>query len=569
MSGIQQFLLPSNNTWTGPNNFQNNNVFNSSTDYTLSWPEWVQSFAPTFLPKGRTTYQWEAATSDNPYQRHSRISIGINHDPFTNTSDDGSGTSLEMGLERRYTGAPRCSITSITVVAGVGTFVVSSNSSIYNFTGIYVNENSNSAYNQYWIVQNVSSSTSFTAILTSGTATTGSGTGGFVYQEGSEFNIAFDGYRWMAVAGRDGNPSQDGAIGFSYPVGIQVPTNFASLGGIGGAALGIQGAQSSSSTSGRIILSLWNTDATNKRSQIDFINDVSGKNWSLFNAAAAGSGNDFNLFDGVGFVTKYVGNGSNRVLWFGATDDSATNFQIQGTLRTTGLATFAAGITQSGTFTQNGGSGTFTITPGAAAIPVFTAFTVTDASPNIAIIAKTSGASAIDCDRYAMSNASGGQPLLRFRGSTGIVSSTQLDIGSIQGDMNANVPANLLLSTASGVQLSLTSTGANTVITANGAEYDFFSNQAQFPSLQLDTKLIITAGSNKRAGTVTLTAGAATVTNTAVTAKSTVLLCLKTVGGTIAGLPYVDTITPTTGFTVAGGGASNTSTYNYIIIETS
>lgn len=68
-------------------------------------------------------------------------------------------------------------------------------------------------------------------------------------------------------------------------------------------------------------------------------------------------------------------------------------------------------------------------------------------------------------------------------------------------------------------------------------------------------------------GTFTLSAGAATVTNSSVTTNSIVRYNLKTVGGTIAALPYVATITPGTGFTLAGGGASNSSTYNYEIVE--
>lgn len=56
-----------------------------------------------------------------------------------------------------------------------------------------------------------------------------------------------------------------------------------------------------------------------------------------------------------------------------------------------------------------------------------------------------------------------------------------------------------------------------------------------------------------------------TVANTAVTANSQILMTLKTVGGTILGLPYIMTITPGTGFTVRAG-AADTSTYNYTII---
>lgn len=79
--------------------------------------------------------------------------------------------------------------------------------------------------------------------------------------------------------------------------------------------------------------------------------------------------------------------------------------------------------------------------------------------------------------------------------------------------------------------------------------------------------ILIGAGTNTKAGTVALTAGAATVANTSVTASSQINLSLRTLSGTIGGQPYVATITPGTGFTIAGGGGSNASTYNYSIIE--
>jgi hypothetical protein len=69
-------------------------------------------------------------------------------------------------------------------------------------------------------------------------------------------------------------------------------------------------------------------------------------------------------------------------------------------------------------------------------------------------------------------------------------------------------------------------------------------------------------------GTVTLngTTGV-TVANTAVTADSIIVFTLKTVGGTVSpNAPNVKTITPGTGFTVAGT-ASDTSVYNYRIIS--
>lgn len=67
-------------------------------------------------------------------------------------------------------------------------------------------------------------------------------------------------------------------------------------------------------------------------------------------------------------------------------------------------------------------------------------------------------------------------------------------------------------------------------------------------------------------GTVILN-GATPVTeaNTFVSANSTVVFTLKTVGGTVGAYPAIQTITPGTGFTFAGT-AGDTSTYNYVMI---
>jgi hypothetical protein len=61
-------------------------------------------------------------------------------------------------------------------------------------------------------------------------------------------------------------------------------------------------------------------------------------------------------------------------------------------------------------------------------------------------------------------------------------------------------------------------------------------------------------------------ASAVTVTEPAVTANSSIVITLKTVGGTVSpSVPYITTITVGTGFTVTGT-ASDTSTYNYLVI---
>lgn len=62
--------------------------------------------------------------------------------------------------------------------------------------------------------------------------------------------------------------------------------------------------------------------------------------------------------------------------------------------------------------------------------------------------------------------------------------------------------------------------------------------------------------------------GTSTVTtaNTLVTASSNIIITLKTVGGTVGAIPHLLTITPGTGFATVGT-ASDTSTYNYLIIN--
>lgn len=68
------------------------------------------------------------------------------------------------------------------------------------------------------------------------------------------------------------------------------------------------------------------------------------------------------------------------------------------------------------------------------------------------------------------------------------------------------------------------------------------------------------------AGTVTLNgATPVTVANANVTTGSVIIFTLKTVGGTVGAYPAVQTITPGTGFTVAGT-ALDTSVYNVVIL---
>ncbi|MDE2100400.1 MAG: hypothetical protein KGL39_24320 [Patescibacteria group bacterium] len=61
-------------------------------------------------------------------------------------------------------------------------------------------------------------------------------------------------------------------------------------------------------------------------------------------------------------------------------------------------------------------------------------------------------------------------------------------------------------------------------------------------------------------------ATAVTVADTNISATDTIIISLNTVGGTVGAVPAVKTLTPGTGFTVAGT-ASDTSVYKVLIIR--
>lgn len=58
---------------------------------------------------------------------------------------------------------------------------------------------------------------------------------------------------------------------------------------------------------------------------------------------------------------------------------------------------------------------------------------------------------------------------------------------------------------------------------------------------------------------------AVVVADTRVQVGNVIVPGLRTVGGTVGAIPRVTTITPGVGFTIAGT-ASDTSTYNYVIL---
>lgn len=102
---------------------------------------------------------------------------------------------------------------------------------------------------------------------------------------------------------------------------------------------------------------------------------------------------------------------------------------------------------------------------------------------------------------------------------------------------------------------ALTQLAGDTVVDANGNVLTSFAGRT----------VAVRSGTNAKAGTFTLVAGAATVANTSVTANSVIIPTLKTAGGVRAGIPDI-VPTASTGF-VATAINTDTSTYNYVIVE--
>lgn len=113
-------------------------------------------------------------------------------------------------------------------------------------------------------------------------------------------------------------------------------------------------------------------------------------------------------------------------------------------------------------------------------------------------------------------------------------------------------------SDASGGLVLNTSTTTPIIFGINSIEYARFTSTGGFA---------IKSGSNLRAGTFTLVAGTVPVANTSVTANSVILLTVKTPGGVRTGVP--DCVpNPGVGFTATQvGAATDTSVYNYVIVE--
>jgi len=184
-----------------------------------------------------------------------------------------------------------------------------------------------------------------------------------------------------------------------------------------------------------------------------------------------------------------------------------------------------------GTFTQSGGNATFDLSSGNHN------FTVDNSSGSGAIeLDAGSGGFSVTANGRAQIISGNAQPLNLFSdsGSVVIPAAGGLNVGSGQFvlDSSGNISASK----------SISFTTASSGIT-------------------------LKRGANGRVGTVVLTGTTAvSVSNTIITTSDLVSFSLNTVGGTVGAIPVVKTITPLSGFTVAGT-VSDTSTYNYTIIK--
>jgi hypothetical protein len=152
---------------------------------------------------------------------------------------------------------------------------------------------------------------------------------------------------------------------------------------------------------------------------------------------------------------------------------------------------------------------------------------------------------------------SSGFSLIGFQSAAGV------ELGNLI--CNETFGKQLILTARNGASVLVLNTDGHGMEIPDGGNGDLHANTGSFITDTVGQTLAVKSGANAKAGTFTLTAGTVTVANTGVDANSVVIVTLKTAGGTRAGNPD---IVPTagTGF-VATGGSSDTSTYNYVIVE--
>ena len=103
--------------------------------------------------------------------------------------------------------------------------------------------------------------------------------------------------------------------------------------------------------------------------------------------------------------------------------------------------------------------------------------------------------------------------------------------------------------------MSLYQTGVQILTSLIGLSFvDVDNGGPQFTRIQMKGGTFVCDGSSDVA-----------IADTDVNAGSNIIITMNTPDGTVGAIPIVKTITPGTGFTIAGT-ASDTSTYNYLIL---
>jgi hypothetical protein len=120
--------------------------------------------------------------------------------------------------------------------------------------------------------------------------------------------------------------------------------------------------------------------------------------------------------------------------------------------------------------------------------------------------------------------------------------------------------------TGSARDLALYSAAALQLHSGNTQRWVISTTPGMLTGQTIGSTVAIKSGANAKAGTFTLSSGAATVSNTSVTANSVVQFTIKTSSGTPDGTTHVSSTSVGTSFTVAGNAGDN-STYNYVILE--
>ncbi len=160
---------------------------------------------------------------------------------------------------------------------------------------------------------------------------------------------------------------------------------------------------------------------------------------------------------------------------------------------------------------------------------------------------------------YQAGNSSGSPNWIEISASTPIVSvlgtANQITANNVAGTVTLSTPATFIAPGSIASTTTLTATLGNITATNGNLVLGTAGN-----------KLQIAVGTNGSVGvTPAMTTGAVTVSSTAVTANSIILYSVVTPGGSLG--TYTLTKSAGVSFTITSSSATETSTFNYLIIN--